>query len=155
MMGDTLENKCLSFYRIIEGFIHEVNGSGGFKGQVKFSFPCRWPWPGLLIYHLKQLTPQLRDRILKTPFGDSVPLGLGISYKSCLLYLNFLLVILFIGYTVLWCLDYRAVLDFCIYGPDSWRIESWCYIQNQKGLGSNATRCLAESWNPNLIPGLG
>ena len=43
MMGDTLENKCLSFYRIIEGFIHEVNGSGGFKGQVKFSFPVVGP----------------------------------------------------------------------------------------------------------------
>ena len=35
MVGDTVENKYLPVYRIVEGFILEVNG----KEVSKFSFP--------------------------------------------------------------------------------------------------------------------
>ena len=38
---------------------------------------------------------------------------------------------------ILWCIDYRALLDLCIYGPDSWISELRGYIQSRKGLGSD------------------
>ena len=44
MVGDTLENKFLPVYRIIKGFILEVNE--GFIGRVKFIFPLVDPGLG-------------------------------------------------------------------------------------------------------------
>ena len=46
-----------------------------------------------------------------------MPLGLRISCKAGL--------------------DYRALLDLLVYGPDSWRSGFKRYIQNWKDLGSN------------------
>ena len=58
-------------------------------------------------------------------------LGLEISCKACLLFLNILSGKLFFDILII------ELLDLLIYGPDSWRSDLKHYNQNWVDLGSN------------------
>ena len=60
-----------------------------------------------------------------------MPLGLGISCKADLLFLNIFSGDLFLDALMI------GLLDLLIYGPESWRSVLKHYIQNWKDLGSN------------------
>ena len=60
-----------------------------------------------------------------------MPLGLGISCKAGLLFLNIFSGNLFFDVLII------GLLDLLIYGPHSWRSRLKHYIQNWKDLGSN------------------
>ena len=80
--------------------------------QVSFSF--HWPWPGLLIYYLKINTTNRGMNLINT-FCRLFLWGWGYHVNSFFFFFFLNIVV-----TILWCLDYRPLLDLCIYRPDSW-----------------------------------
>ena len=122
--------RCFTRRRMIRSCKGESKWLRVFKGWAKLVFPLIYPDLGYW-YVIWKVNTTNRGLNSKITFCTVYLWGWGFHVKSVFFFKKVIKV------PILWCLDYRALLDLCIFRPDPWKSELRCYIQNRKCLGSN------------------